>query len=267
MQLIKLAINLGAIAAFALTSIGLQLPRLQQKLVGQTPEADQRWIQQEKARLKFLNQLPPKGFGFNNIIADLTFLGFLQYFGDDVARLKNKTGYVLSPDYFDVIISRDPRHIYAYLFMSNSVTLFAAQPHRAITLYEQGLPFIIPEKQYDAYTVWRRRAIDELLFLGDSAAARKSYLKAAEWADRATFPPDALPETKFVAAYSRASAEFLRQDPNSSAARISAWGSVLTSAVDQKTFQIAVNELDKLGMLVQTDAQGRLQLVPKSKNP
>jgi hypothetical protein len=263
MKLLKLAINIGAIAAFAITTVGLQLPRLNQKIAGQTADADQKSVAQEKARLQFLSKLPPRGFGFNNMIANITFLGFLQYFGDDVARQQNKTGYGLSPDFFDVIISRDPRHIYAYLFMSNAVTLFTGQPQKAIALYEKGLPFISPETQYDAYTVWRRRAIDELLFLGDSAAARKSYLKAAEWADRATFPPDALPETKFIAESSRASAEFLRQDPNSEAIRISAWGSVLTGAVDQKTYQLAVNELDRLGMAVKIDQEGRLQLVKK----
>lgn len=263
MKLLKLAINIGAIATFAIITVGLQLPRLNQKIAGQTAEADQKSISQEKARLQFLSKLPPRGFGFNNMIANLTFLGFLQYFGDDVARQQNKTGYSLSPDFFDVIISRDPRHIYAYLFMSNSVTLFTGQPKKAIALYEKGLPYISPETQYDAYTVWRRRAIDELLFLGDSAAARQSYLKAAEWADRATFPPNALPETKFIAESSRVSAEFLRQDPNSKSARISAWSSVLTSAVDQKTYQIAVNELDRLGIAVKIDNAGRLQIVKK----
>jgi len=263
MQLIKLAINIGAIAVFAITSVILQLPRLNQKIVGQTPAADLKLVEQEKSRLKFLKQLPARGFGFNNIISDFAFLGFLQYFGDDVARKENRTGYGLSPDYFEVIVDRDPRHVYSYLFMSSSVTLFAAQPQRAIAIYEKGLPFISPETQYDAYTVWRRRAIDELLFIGDSAAARKSYLKAAEWADRATFPPEALPETKFVAQASRESAEFLSKDPKSTSARVSAWSSVLTSAVDRKTFQIAVNELDRLGMQVKVDEKGQIQLRKK----
>lgn len=264
MALLKLAVNLGAIAALIASTISLQIPRLNQKIIGQTPEADQRWVEQEKTRLRLLRELPRGGFGFNNMIANATFLGFLQYFGDDVARQQNKTGYSLSPDYFDVIISRDPRHIYAYLFMSSSVTIFAAQPRKAIALYEQGLPFISPEKQFDAYTVWRRKAIDELLFLGDTKAARQSYLKAAEWADRATFPPNALPETAFVAEASRASAEFLHTDPNSTAARISAWSSVLTAAVDQKTFDIAVYELGRLGMAVRVNEEGRLQVVKKS---
>ncbi len=263
MKLIKLAINIGAIAALGLIVVCLQLPRLNKKVSGQTIAADQKWIDQERSRLKFLNQLPPKGFGFNNMIANMTFLGFLQYFGDDVARVENKTGYGLSPDYFDVIISRDPRHIYSYLFMSNSVSVSAGRPDRAISLYKKGLPFISPEIQYDAYTVWRRRAIDELLFLGDIAAARRSYLKAAEYADRANFPADALAETKFVAESSRESAEFLSKDPNSKSARIAAWGAVLTAAVDQNTFQIAVDELDKLGMAVKTDPEGRLQVVKK----
>jgi hypothetical protein len=264
MQLNKLAFNLLAIATLALITVSIQLPKLNQKLAGQTPESDLKLVESEKARLKLLNQLPSSGFGFNNMIANTTFLGFLQYFGDDVARVTNKTGYSLSPDYFEVIVSRDPKHIYSYLFMSNSVTMLAAQPKQAIALYDKGLPFISPEAQYDAYTVWRRRAIDELLFLGDSSAARKSHLKAAEWAERATFPADAAPDSKSIAKSSRATAEFLSKDPNSVPVRISAWGSVLTSAVDRKTYQIAVNELDRLGMEVIIE-NGQLQLRKKQK--
>jgi len=264
MQLNKLAFNLLAIATFAIAAVGMQLPRLNQKIAGQTPESDRQWVEREKARLKLLNQLPPKGFGFNNMIANLTFLGFLQYFGDDVARVQNKTGFSLSPDYFEVIINRDPMHIYSYLFMSNSVTIFAAQPKIAIALYEKGLQFISPEAQYEAYTVWRRRAIDELLFLGDSAAARKSHLKAAEWAERANFPADAFPDSKSIAKSSRGTAEFLSKDPNSVPVRISAWNSVLTTAVDRKTYQIAVNELDRLGVEVKIE-NGQLQLRAKQK--
>ncbi len=261
--MIRLAINIGAIAAFLATTLALQMPRLNQKLVGQTPESDQKALEQEKTRLQFLNQIPPRGLGFNNLIADFTYLGYLQYFGDDVARTDHKTGYTLSPDYFQIIIKRDPRHIYSYLFMSTGVSIFAAQPRKAIELYNQGLPFLSPEHQYEAYTVWRRKAIDEFLFLGDSVSARQSYLKAAEYADRATFPPDSLPETKFVAQASRDSAKFLSTDPNSKAARISAWNSVLSSAVDKKTTQIAVDELDKLGMRVVLDDKGAIKIIKK----
>jgi len=263
MRSVRLAINIGAIAAFLATTLALQIPRLHQKLVGQTLESDLKDLEREKTRLQILNQLPAGGLGFNNLIADFVYLQYLQYFGDDIARQKHKTGFGLSPDYFQIIIKRDPRHVYSYLFMSTGVSMFAAQPRKAIELYKLGLPFISPETQYDAYTVWRRKALDEFLFLGDSASARQSYLKAAEYADRATFPPDALPETKFVAQASRDSAEFLRKDPNSKPARIAAWTTVLQGAVDKKTAQIAVNELDQLGMKVIIDSNGALKVIKK----
>lgn len=265
MKGLKLVGNILAIAAFLGTALALQAPKLNQKLGGQTVEADQQAVTKEKARLNLLKQMPSGGLGFNNLIADTTFMSFAQYFGDDVARVQHKTGYGLSPDYFDVIVARDPRFISSYIFLSTSVSNYAAQPSKAIELYAQGLKFLSPEQLPSAYTVWRRKAIDELLFLGDGVAARTSYLKAAEWAERAKFDSDALPETKAVAQQSRESAEFLRGNPSSKSARISAWSSVLGTAVDRKTAQIAITELDKLGIDVKINEQGQIQTVPRKQ--
>jgi hypothetical protein len=54
-------------------------------------QAAQQEAQQEALRLKMLKTIP--SFGFDNLIADWTFLKFLQYFGDDEAR--DVTGYNL----------------------------------------------------------------------------------------------------------------------------------------------------------------------------
>ncbi len=258
--------NVGAIAIGAIAVLALQWPKLEQKLAGQTREADRQWVTREAARLKFLQSFPSHGFGFNNLIADVTFLDFLQYFGDDKARVVHETGYALSPEYFEAILRRDPRFIYSYLYMSVSTSIFAGQPQRAIALYERGLKVLIPEILPYAYTVWRQRAIDELLFLGDTQAARRSFLKAAEWVERATFGPDALEETKTVAQTSRATAEFLRTNPDSTPARIGAWVLVLSTAVDRKTTQIAIAELDKLGIAVVFEAGKGYSLRPKQSN-
>lgn len=261
MKLVGIAINIGAIATCLAVTLSLQLPRVRQKIVGETPQVSQQIVEQERTRLKFFNQFPRSGFGFNNLIADLTFLGFLQYFGDDKAREENKTGYSLSPEYFEVIVDRDPRFLLSYLFLSTSTSSYAAQPCRSIALYTKGIQSLVPEQQAEAYTVWRYKGIDELLFLGNGELARESYLKAAEWIERATFSADSITkDQKTISQSFRESAEVLKVNPRSRLARITAWGSVLSAAVDKKTVQIAVQELAELGMSVQADNDGKLSM-------
>jgi hypothetical protein len=265
MTSVQWAIQLGAIALLLGTTLALQVPKLNQRLEGQTLASDLQVLRQEEVRLNFLNQLPASGFGFNNLIADFAFLQFLQYFGDDVARVEHKTGFALSPKYFEVIVNRDPRFIYSYLYLSTSVSMFAAQPERAIAMYDKGLQTLNPEQVPYAYTVWRRKAIDRLLFLGDANGARQDYLTAATWVERATFGSDALPEVKYVAQWSRESAAALKDNKNLRGAQIAAWQLVLSSAVDRKTARIALQKLDELGMRA-IIKDGKLELVPKGKS-
>jgi hypothetical protein len=278
MRLLKLAINLGAIAGFMGIALALQLPRLNQKLAGQTPEADRQAVEQEKARLRLLKKLPASGFGLNNIIANLTFLNFLQYFGDDKARVDSKTGYGLSHDYFDVIVDRDPRFLYSYLFLSASNS-FTDGVERSIEIYNRGLKSLSPEQMAYAYTVWRRKGVDQLLFLGDAKGAMESNFMAADWARRARFGPDlnfgpqGLAEFKVIAQRTRELAEFLRDSLNSKdlqklaanikRARIATWVEVLQNGVDKKTREKAVAEIAKLGMDIQFQENGTLKLIPR----
>jgi len=263
-KLVAVAINIGAIVTCLATTLAFQLPRVNQKIVGETPEVSLKIVEQEKTRLKLLSQIPPQGFGFNNLIAGTTFLSYAQYFGDDRAREANKTGYSLSPSYLKVVIDRDPRFMLSYLFISTGSSIFAGQPCKSIALYAKGLQSLSPEQIPEAYTVWRYQGMDQLLFLGDGEAASRSYQNAAEWADRATFGSDALPETEFIALSSRQAAVLLKQNPRSRQARIAAWGSVLAAAIDKKTVEIAVTELAVLGMDVKTDRNGRLYMQPLS---
>jgi hypothetical protein len=279
MKLLKLAIHLGAIAVFMGTALALQWPRLNQKLAGQTPEADRQQVEQEKTRLRLLKQLPASGFGINNVIADLTFLSFLQYFGDEKARVDSKTGYGISPDYFEIVVDRDPRFLYSYIFLSTSSSIYAGQPRRAVELYRRGLKSLSPEKMAYAYTVWRRKGIDELLFLGDVKGAMESNFKAAEWAERAKFGPDlnfgpqGLTEIRDIASHARSTAEFLRNslssknvkeaEKNIKRARIASWGDVLQNAVDKKTREIAASELHKLDVDVSFKEDGTFEIVPR----
>ena len=263
MRFRKLAINLGAIAVFAAIALALQFPKLNQRLSGQTLEETRKAVRDEEARLKLIRQLPPRGFGFNNMIANFAFLQFLQYFGDDVARNNLKTGYSLSPLYFENIIDRDPRFTSSYIYMSASVSIFAGAASKAIEIYDKGLKFLDPDQQPSAYTVWRYKATDQLLFLGDAKGARFSYLQAAEWADRASLSGKKLVENpKLVAEASRQSAKWLEEEQDLTKAQIGAWSVVLQNATDKKTVEIIAQELDKLGMKIEIK-DGVQAIVPK----
>ncbi len=263
MRFRNLVINLAAIATFAAIALSLQFPKLNQRLSGQTLEDTRKAVRDEEARLKLIKQLPPRGLGFNNMIANFTFLQFLQYFGDDISRNNFQTGYSLSPMYFENIVARDPRFISSYIYMSSSVSMFAGLPTETIAIYDTGLRSLDPTVQPHAFSIWRYKATDQLLFLGDSKGARQSYLKAAEWADIASLSgKELIDDPKMVADVSRQSAKWLEEDRDLSKAQIGAWSMVLQNAVDKKTVQIIAKELDKLGMKIEV-RNDALIAVPK----
>ena len=103
--------------------------------------------QQEAARLQLLKKLP--ALGYNNLIADWTFLNFLQYFGDDPAR--EKTNYELLDDYFDVITTFDPLWLDMYPFLSTSVSFYQAKPDISDRLMERGTKAFSPEINLKAW--------------------------------------------------------------------------------------------------------------------
>ena len=114
--------------------------------------------------------------GFRNIIADYTFVQFLSYFGDD-SRLT--TGYAASPIFFETIIQKDPFFRDFYLFLSQSVSVQAGDPDRAISLMNEGISHLAPNQPPDGFHILRYKGIDELLFAGDSKAAQSTFERAA----------------------------------------------------------------------------------------
>ncbi len=233
----------------------LQIPQLKQLEADPnlaTPEKLQREVAAEKAKLKLLQQMP--GFGFDNLIANWTMVLFLIYFGDEPARAQ--TDYSLSPEYFEVIVDRDPRFLDAYLFLSSSVSLYAAMPERSIAMLDKVLRLLDPQVPPKSYYIWRYKAIDELLFLGDGKAAKKSFEMAADWASNYSDP-----ESKAVAAVSRQTAAYLAGNPDSKTAQISAWVMVLNNAVDDRTRKRAIDRIRTLGGRIETTPSGALQII------
>jgi hypothetical protein len=199
-------------------------------------------------------------FGFDNLLADWVFLRLAQYFGDDDAR--NLTSYDLSPEYFEIIVDRDPLFVSTiYPALSTSISLYAGMPEKSVALMNQSLKSMSPQMPAKSYYVWRNKAIDELLFLGDSQASQKSFAMSAEWA--ATHP-DA--ESQIVAEASQQTAQFLSRNPDSRWAQISAWSSILNYAVDQKTRNLAVSKIEALGGKIKVNAEGQFQVIFSEKD-
>jgi hypothetical protein len=228
----------------------LQFPRMQKLTRTQekiTKESLEREIKLEKTRLDLVKKIPT--FGYDNLVANWVYLGFLQYFGDD--KIRAKTGYSLSPEYFEIILKHDPRFRLAYLSLSTSTSMYAGMPERSISLTEKGLQYLSPWLPERSYYIWRYKAIDELLFLGNSQAAQKSFQSAADWASKHSDE-----ESRISAEISQGTAQFISRNPNSKYAQISAWAMVLENGVDESSRKRAVNAIQKLGGEVISTPQG-----------
>ena len=129
--------------------------------------------------------------------------------------------------------------------------MFAGVPEQAIAIYGKGAESLNPDIQPESYVVWRYKATDQLLFMGDAQGARTSYLMAAEWSERAARTGKKLiDDPKQVAESSRQSAQWLSEDRDLSKAQIAAWSMVLKNAVDKKTIEIVAKQLERLGMKI-----------------
>ena len=145
------ALVIPAIASLcAVAIVSLQLPKLHNQQQ-QTDKAE--YLKQEeleRLRLTFIKKLP--SFGFNNLLAEWVYLNFIQYFGDTSAR--QQTGYSLSPEYFEIVVQRNPRLVNAYFSSSPATSLYAGRPERSVALIEKGLQSIDPKTEPKAYLLW-----------------------------------------------------------------------------------------------------------------
>jgi hypothetical protein len=236
--------------------VTLQERQLQQK----ESAKNNSYFTEEKSDRVFLDlQKRMPTFGFDNLLADWNYLGFIQYFGDTPAR--EQTGYSLVPEFFEVIVKNDPRFIRAGLFLSTANSLFAARPDITVKLLNQVLGKIEPQLDPLAPYVWSYKGIDEILFLGKIEEAKHSYQMAAQWA-LARKEPD----SQEVAQRNLATAQFLETNPDSKRAQVSAWAMILGGAIDEQTQKRAVEEIRALGGQVTVTPQGRLTVTLPEKD-
>ncbi|GET41947.1 hypothetical protein [Microseira wollei] len=247
----------STVALLCLLGIGgFQVPQLN-KLIdrGKTASVENinREVELERLRLRLLQKAP--SLGFDNLIANWVYLGFLQYFGDELAR--GQTGYELSPAYFEIIVDRDPRFLGSYISLTASLSLYAGKPEQSVALMAKGLKSMSPKIPPQSYYVWRYKAIDELLFLADIKSAQRSFAKAGEWAS--TYP-DA--ESQNVAAISRRTAQFLAGNPDKARiknAQEAIWATVIVNALqanDSRTSDIAIRQIEARGGKVTITPEG-----------
>ncbi|AKG22830.1 hypothetical protein [Calothrix sp. 336/3] len=229
---------------------GLQLPQMQRLSRSQqniSLEALNTELKHESLRLKFFRKVP--AFSFDNLLANWVYLNYLQYFGDDASR--DKTGYALSPEYFEIIIKHDPRFLDSYVALSTSTGMFAGMPEKSINLMQQGLKSLSPQVPKRSYYVWRQKGTDELLFLGNSQSAKKSFSQAANWASQHQDE-----ESQQISNMSRSTAEFLERNPNSKFAQIATWAMVLNSSMDSRAKRRAIKAIESLGGKVTPNPDG-----------
>jgi hypothetical protein len=235
---------------------GLQVPRLNKLITrGQTASIEEfkREVEAERLRLNLIQKFP--SFGFDNLIANWVYLGFLQYFGDELAR--GQTGYELSPAYFEIIVDRDPRFLGSYISLTASLSLYAGKPEESVALMAKGLKSMSPKIPPQSYYVWRYKAIDELLFLADIKSAQRSFAMAGQWA---SVYPDA--DSQNLAAISRATAQFLAGNPDKERirdAQAAIWASVIVNALqanDRRTRDQVIRQIEARGGKVTIAPEG-----------
>ncbi|NCS24873.1 MAG: hypothetical protein GPI96_10270 [Microcystis aeruginosa BS13-02] len=188
----------------------------------------------ENSQVQLLKNIP--SFGFNNMLANWSMLQFIQYYGDGDAR--KETGYGLSPDFMEVVTKNDPKFVRAYLMMSVASSLNAGKPEKTVEIMNKGLSKLTPDVT-DAYFIWLYKGVDELLFLGDIPAAKKSNQMAADWAKIAG--------NEFIEKSARGTVKFLETNPDSRAPRVGAWMLVWLNSQDEETRRLAKENIEKLG--------------------
>lgn len=250
----NILLKLSAAAILGTTVVGSQfIEKADLKVQSTNSSRDQieRSEEELSARLQLLQHSPNVGFG--NILANTVFIQFLQYFGDDEAR--GQSGYAKSPEFFETLISQDPYYRDFYIFLSGSSTLYTGKPEKSVEIMASGLSDLSPNQPPDGYYIWRYKAVDELLFLGNGKAAQKSFDTAANWAAQSSGD-----SAEYISSLSRKTADFLADNPSSRVAQIDAWSSLLSTAMDKSTRERAIQKIEELGGSVVFAEDGGIQI-------
>lgn len=209
--------------------------------------------QQLKIEASLQKNLP--SFGFGNLSADWTYLKYIQYFGDTEAR--DETGYSVVTDYFENIVDKDPKFIQANLSLSAANSLFAGNPQKTVALLDKSIKSLSPDMENYPFLVLAYKAVDEILFLGDLKAAKNSYTKAAQWAEKSD---DEIGDK--VAKLYRSTVKFLATNPDPTITQVSGWSMILERNNDPKIRKYAMQKIRELGGEIIITADGEITVKP-----
>jgi hypothetical protein len=246
---------MGIMLALATCIFGMQVSRLGKlrSVDALSPTEIKRDVDIKATKLAIGKKAPR--FGFRNMIANFTYIDFMQYFGNQDAR--NINGYGLGFDYFDNIFQEDPKFFMAYYFLSGTGAGYLGDPNRTIAIMNEGFKSITPQAPATSYYLWKLKSTDELLFLGDVSAAKKSLEKTMNWANQVGDI-----EAQRVAKTTQESLDYLAKNPASRQARFSAWATVFETAIDVPVKKVAIAKIRELGGNVEIDPQGKLKITP-----
>ena len=97
--------------------------------------------------------------------------------------------------------------------------------------------------------------------MGNLEEARQSYLEAAKWAKLADNS-----ESLLAANIAQKTADFLATNPDSQVARAGAWLQILGNAKDDKTREMALDNLKRLGANIKIEGNKLSVSVPQAKH-
>jgi len=114
--------------------------------------------------------------GYDQLIADLFWLGFVQYVGNSEQRQLDRYG--LAFDYLDIVTTLDPKFTRPYWFAAFIVGSEMGRPDLSQSLIERGL-----QTDQESWYLPFIAGINQYLFAQKEMEAAKYYRKAAKFPD------------------------------------------------------------------------------------
>lgn len=185
-------------------------------------------------------------FGYRNLIADLFWLQFLQYYGDIEAR--SRLGYNLSYDYLEAITERNPHFDTPYLFINLAVTYQMSRPDLSEKLFLTGIAHN-PEN----YRIWQARGFLHFLYTGELGKAAYAFRQNAGLA----VAQEGNAKQRWANYWMGIARAIEIPDVDTRYTRRKIWEEVYTNAADKQVKKMALAYLKPLGVIV--TSKGYLQ--------
>jgi hypothetical protein len=167
--------------------------------------------------------------GYDQLLADLWWLAFIQYYGDNNARKQDH--YKLAYNYLDIITRLDPKFTQPYWFSAFAIGSDFGRPDLAQDLIDRG----VRANQNDWYLPFIA-GVNQFLFAHNEVAAARYYRMAAKF-------PNAPPWLGSQAKVLEAHGPTLLKEINT-------WANIYLSTKDTLVKEQAASKLRELWLFV-----------------